>query len=186
LLKVAVETIKEHLNLTSLKKRGDFSMFESDIEEYTEFLHENAAKHEKHHVSRTHLLVDKRDKSILAYMSLVNDNVALTVDEKELAGLPEIPFSTLPAMKIGKLSVDKAAKEKYSGIGSFMINLATVIAYNIDEEHGSACRFITIDADVENNPTVVDFYIKNGFVPNEKVNNKNRITISMRKDIFAE
>jgi len=185
-IKVGINTIIEHLEIKSIKDVADFFMFKNSIEEYTQFLHENAKEHEENHISCTHILLDKRDNFILAYMSLVNDNVALTVDEKELIGLPQIPFSTLPSMKIGKLAVDETANEKYSGIGSFMIEIAKGFAHDIGVYYGSACRFITIDADIENNPTIVDFYIKNGFVPNEKMNNKNRITISMRKDIFAE
>nr|AGS52130.1 hypothetical protein [uncultured bacterium contig00034] len=53
-------------------------------------------------------------------------------------------------------------------------------------DNGIACRFLTIDADIENNPNVVEFYIKNGFVYNERFSNKNRLTISMRKDIFID
>jgi hypothetical protein len=31
----------------------------------------------------------------------------------------------------------------------------------------------------------MEFYRKNGFIPNAEMNSKNRKTISMRKDIFA-
>jgi len=55
-----------------------------------------------------------------------------------------------------------------------------------EEYNGIACRFLTIDADIEHNPNVTEFYIKNGFVPNERLNNKNRVTVSMRKDIFVD
>jgi len=38
---------------------------------------------------------------------------------------------------------------------------------------------------IEHNGTVIEFYQKNGFVPNAEMNVKRNKTISMRKDIFA-
>ena len=48
-----------------------------------------------------------------------------------------------------------------------------------------AARFLTVDADIEHDEGVLAFYEKNGFIPNAEFNNKNRKTISMRKDIYG-
>jgi len=42
----------------------------------------------------------------------------------------------------------------------------------------------SVDADIEHNDTVLRFYEKNGFIPNEEIKGKNRKTISMRRDIL--
>jgi len=118
-------------------------------------------------------------------MSLVADSVQLSKSEKELMDLGIIPFSTFPAIKIGKLAVDKSTKERFYGIGSLMIRLARGFTSNLND-NGIACRFLTIDADVEHNPNVTEFYEKNGFVLNERFNSKKRVTVSMRKDIFID
>jgi hypothetical protein len=47
-----------------------------------------------------------------------------------------------------------------------------------------ACRFLTVDADVEHNKSVLSFYEKNGFLINEALFNKERKNVSMRKDIY--
>jgi hypothetical protein len=47
-----------------------------------------------------------------------------------------------------------------------------------------ACRFLSVDADIEHNADVLSFYKKNKFLVNEELYNKNRKTISMRKDIY--
>jgi ribosomal protein S18 acetylase RimI-like enzyme len=47
-----------------------------------------------------------------------------------------------------------------------------------------ACRFLTVDADIEHNDSVLAFYQKNGFLVNGEMNNKKRNNISMRKDIY--
>ena len=47
-----------------------------------------------------------------------------------------------------------------------------------------AARFLTVDADIEHDKGVLAFYEKNSFIPNAELYNKNRKTISMRKDIY--
>jgi hypothetical protein len=65
-----------------------------------------------------------------------------------------------------------------------MINAAMgkVICCNDDY---CAARFLTVDADIEHDKGVIALYEKNGFVPNAELYNKNRKTVSMRKDIYA-
>jgi hypothetical protein len=43
---------------------------------------------------------------------------------------------------------------------------------------------LPVDADMEHDEGVLAFYRKNGFIPNAELFNKNRKTISMRKDIY--
>ena len=93
-------------------------------------------------------------------------------------------FKASPAMKIAKLAVSHQAQGKYKGLGTYMINSALAIARTCNRQL-FACRFITVDADIEHNGTVIEFYQKNGFVPNAEMNSKRNKTISMRKDIFA-
>jgi hypothetical protein len=65
-------------------------------------------------------------------------------------------------VKIAKLAVSKSSKEKYSGIGSYMINMACHIAHLTNGDRFT-CRFITVDADIENDAGVTEFYTRNGF-----------------------
>ena len=184
-MKQDIMEIEERLTLLPIDKVGAVSHFSNEYAEYNVFLADEAQNYESLSISRTHLLVDVQTEEVLAYMSLVADSVQLTKSEKELVELGLIPFSTFPALKIGKLAVDSKAKTQYYGIGSLMIRLARGFAANLND-NGTACRFLTIDADVENNPNVTEFYIKNGFTLNERLNNKNRLTVSMRKDIFID
>jgi hypothetical protein len=64
-----------------------------------------------------------------------------------------------------------------------MIQLAVEIA-RISNETQFSCRFVTVDADVEHDMGLLDFYTKNGFVSNGDMNNKRSKTINMRKDIL--
>ena len=110
------------------------------------------------------------------------DAIKLTFTEKELHNL-NYPFKTIPAMKIAKLAVDEASAEKYKGLGSFIIETAKSKALACNDDY-CACRFLTVDADIEHDKGVIAFYEKNGFIQNAELYNKNRKTISMRKDIY--
>jgi ribosomal protein S18 acetylase RimI-like enzyme len=86
-------------------------------------------------------------------------------------------------MKIAKLAVSNPVQSKYKGLGSYMINKALALARTCNRQF-LACRFLTVDADIEHDEGVLAFYQKNGFISNVELYNKNRKTISMRKDIY--
>jgi ribosomal protein S18 acetylase RimI-like enzyme len=115
-------------------------------------------------------------------MSLIADAIKLSATEKTLHNL-DYPFKTIPAMKIAKLSVSITCQQKYAGIGSYMLALAVAIARTTNDDR-FACRFITVDADIEHDEGVIAFYTKNGFIPNAEMNNKRSKTINMRKDLY--
>ena len=88
-------------------------------------------------------------------------------------------------MKIAKLAVSTPYKQQFSCIGSTMITFAYGIAITTYMDR-FACRFLTVDADIEHDKGVETFYIKNGFVPNTEMNNKKSKTINMRRDLFRK
>jgi GNAT superfamily N-acetyltransferase len=156
--------------------------FACSVEEYNAYLYKEAARSQNDHVALTWLLRERSTGKIAAYMSLIADAIKLSVSEKELHDL-NYPFKTIPAMKIAKLAVAKEFARKYKGIGSFMLDSARAIARRCND-HYCAARFLTVDADIEHNEGVRAFYEKNGFISNSELSNKNRKTISMRKDLY--
>ena len=134
------------------------------------------------HIALTWLLAERSTGHIAAYMSLIMDAIKLSFTEKELHNL-DYPFKTIPSMKIAKLAVDRRFLEKYKGIGTFMIDSAERLAWACNTAC-CACRFLTVDADIEHSEGVRAFYEKNGFLLNSELYNKNRTTISMRKDLY--
>jgi hypothetical protein len=134
------------------------------------------------HIALTWLLTERSTGKIAAYMSLIMDAIKLSFTEKEHHQL-NYPFKTIPAMKIAKLAVDGSFSKKYKGIGTFMIASAKKIVRACNSAY-CAARFLTVDADIEHDKGVLTFYEKNGFVPNAELFNKNRKTVSMRKDVY--
>lgn len=181
--------IQNNVRLLSIKEIDDVShyLFDSHIKEYNDFL-QIADKFYDLNISKTFLLIHRTTNELLAYMTLSADSIKLTSEEKELHEISKVPYASIPAMKVGKLAVNKEGSEevKRKGYGSFMLEMARAFAFDMNEL-GVACRFITVDADIEYDPNTPIFYEKNGFV--ENLSNKRRNakhTISMRKDIFAD
>lgn len=183
-MKKEINEILENLQLVPFTKGYRIEDFVCEICEYSEFLNRDALNFQELGVSKTHLLINKKNADIIAYMVLVTDSIRLSDIEKTQHNMDVIPFGAFPSLKIGKLAVDKKYQEEYKGIGSLMLEIARGLSHDVNEL-GIACKFITIDADVEHNPSVLSFYTKNGFKFNEKYIKKNKMqTVSMRLDIF--
>jgi hypothetical protein len=157
--------------------------FECRIGEYTDYLREEAIHAQADHVAQTWLLRERESGGIAAYMSIIADAVRLSVAEKELHKL-DYPFKTIPAMKIGKLAVGELFRQKYRGMGTYLVYQAALIATDTINPY-CAARFITVDADIEHDKGVYAFYEKLGFVANAELFNKNRKTVSMRLDLYS-
>ena len=67
-----------------------------------------------------------------------------------------------------------------------IIEIPSFFAFEMNEI-GIACRFVTVDADIEYNSDTPEFYKKNGYVENLSNRSRNaKHTVSMRKDIFSD
>lgn len=184
-----INEIMNEVELQSIMNVNDtlFVDFDSKIPEYNDFL-SVADKYDQWNISRTHFLYHKNTKELLGYMTLSTDSIKLTNDEKMLHNISDVPFASIPALKVGKLAINKNLSNcsKRKGYGSFLLEMARAFAYSLNAS-GIACKFITVDADIEYDEKTTDFYIKNGFVENLANRSRNaRHTVSMRLDIFHE
>jgi GNAT superfamily N-acetyltransferase len=84
---------------------------------------------------------------------------------------------TLPAVKIGRLAVDKQFQS--NGIGSSVLDF---IKGWFTEGNKTGCRFIVIDA--LNKPDTLNFYSKNGFLYLNPKDNKDKTRL-MYFDLFT-
>ena len=137
-------------------------------------------------VTRTFLVLHNVTNELIGYYSLSADTVRLTIDEKIGTDLESVDFMALPALKLGKLAINKSLSEEAQrrGYGSFILDIVNTYAYEM-LDNGVACRFVTVDADIEYYEDTPEFYKKNGFVENQSRKRKSTDkTISMRRDIF--
>ena len=131
-------------------------------------------------------MINKKTKIIVGYFSLATDNIKLTTEEKIDVELDDIPFRSFPAIKLGKLAINKIIPDniKLKGYGSFVLEIIDYYAYQVAEA-GVGCRFITVDADIEYEKNTDKFYLKNGFKYNENYRRNKGQTISMRRDVYG-
>ena len=136
----------------------------------------NEALHEQDlQTSRTHLLLDDDDKTIIAYISLCADAIKLEFDERKEEN---IPYSTAPAIKLARLAVSIQYRGK--GFGRELIEYATYIATKISESCGVV--FLTLDCYEHRK----DFYSHMGFKENivQPIKLKYDSPISMRINLI--
>lgn len=176
------EEISKMSHLVPYSKNYKIDEFDCGIEEYNNFLLNEAKQLGDLGVTQTQLLINNYTGDIMGYFSLCNASIQLKDDEKIQHSMDDVPFNSIPCLKIGKLAVSKNYKDVIKGIGSYLIQLVLGIASELNESSG--CRFIAVDADIESNKTVNEFYEKNDFLINEKLKRPKSKTISMRLDIF--
>ena len=181
-IRISSENAEKYFFLECLVPEKLPTSFKCAIQEYNDYLFNDAIRSYNDHIAKTWLLLEYSTGQIAAYMSLIADAIKLSATEKELHSL-NYPFKTIPAVKIAKLAVSQSFTERYKGIGSFMIEVAISKAIGCNTDY-CAARFLTVDADIEHDKGVTAFYEKNTFISNLELLNKNRKTISMRKDIY--
>ena len=192
-LNLSEEQIEEIVDTVDIypitsEKIGDISQYSFDsgkAEEYTSFIKEDALNLDNLCISKTFVIIHKNTRELVGYFTLSADTVRLTADEK-IGDLREVQFMSLPAIKVGKLAINQSLSKEAQrkGYGSFALEMANSHAYEVLEA-GVACRFITVDADIEYDVSTPLFYEKNGFEYNlSRKRRPSDKTISMRRDIF--
>ncbi|MCJ8343446.1 MAG: hypothetical protein MJH09_11480 [Cetobacterium sp.] len=177
----------QNFQLVKLSKGYRVEDFNCGLEEYNNFLKQEALNIQEKNISKVHLLINKKNGDIVAYFTLSSCAINLSSDEKISHGVDDIIFNSFPCVKIGKLASDLKYSAKYSNIINFLIQIIIGIV-NDSINLGVASRFLIVDADIENNPNINEIYEKNGFKYNEtlrKGKNKKVSTISMRLDMFT-
>lgn len=155
--------VNEFIKLTEDYSILSFScgddIWDKDLDD---FLHNDAKPHYRELMSVTYVLED--NGCTAAFFSLLNDKVSIEdVDSKSQwkkyfqSGLDiRKKFKSYPAIKIGRLAVNKDLQGK--GLGQTLLDY--VKGKYVDDIH-SGCMYITVDAYKKSVP----FYTKNGFRP---------------------
>ncbi|MED1599772.1 hypothetical protein [Alkalihalophilus marmarensis] len=174
------EEILDHVSIEPFNKEFDVNSFDCGISDYNDFLKHDANYYQEKGISSVHLLIHNDSKDIIGYFALLTDAFLLDKEEKGEIEL-EIPFSSVPALKIGKLAVSKNHQEYH--YGSFILFMCLGYAEALHEK-GIACRFLTVDADIEFNEETPRFYESNGFDRNLHRQQKRKKSVSLRYDIY--
>ena len=154
----------EGLSFFQLKENYPIKPFDCEDDDLNDFLFNKALLYQKELLATTFIVEDK--ERTLGYYSVLNDSLQLKEEDfpskskykKFLSHLiphPKRHLKSVPAVKIGRLAVDKSCKGK--GLGKIMIR--TVISNCLRLNDNQACRLITVDAYKQ----AIPFYQRMGF-----------------------
>lgn len=152
------------ISFFQLKENIDIKPFDCDDDDLNEFLFQSAKPYRKEMLATTFIIENKT--RTLAYYSLLSDSFRVEENmfasknqynkfRRKMLSHPKRHLKNIPAIKIGRLAVDKTYREK--GLGRIII--ATIISNCIKTNDDQACRLITVDA----YPKAIPFYQKLGF-----------------------
>jgi ribosomal protein S18 acetylase RimI-like enzyme len=158
-------------SLSKVYKLEDFDCSDPDL---NEFLRMDSFAYQDAQITNVYLLI--YGESVIGFFSLQNDSVKLVLDEKSHAKIIK-PHTEYPAVKIGRLGIDKRYQRK--GLGKLIIQIAIGIVR--EAKRFSACRFLTVDSYFK----AVEFYLSYGFEINRhKEYTSKKHYISLRYDLL--
>ena len=165
----------EKMNKSHLEIIKSFRSYEKDL---VDFLLDDAFDNQEKNISTTYLWFLKETKELVSYVTILADSISLNQYLKQAFVAKNIPYKSLPALKIGRLCVENRFLKK--GIGRLMIFFVYSKVILINKTAG--CRFITLDAkrNPDKNLDSIHFYKKIGF---EILRERNKGTTSMYKDL---
>lgn len=153
-----------NLSLKLLKENHLIKPFDCEDVDLNEFLFEKAILYKKEYLATT-FIIENNERTV-AYYSVLNDSLQVE-DEyfetkssfkrflKKLLSHPKRHLRSFPALKIGRLAIDKSFKGK--GLGTTIVNKLIYDGLELNSSH--ACKLITVDAYAES----LNFYEKLGF-----------------------
>lgn len=152
------------LSFFKLEQETLIKEFDCNDESLNNFLFNKSKPYSLEFLSTTFIIEDKQQT--VAYFSVFNDSLKVEEEEfasknalkrflKNLVSHPKRHLEYFPAIKIGRLAVNKNIKK--SGLGKMMINY--IIDYALKQNEKCACKLITVDAYNQS----LGFYEKMGF-----------------------
>jgi|SRR3989344_2089875 len=150
------------VRIEKLHQDHDISNFQCFEKELVKFLQEDALGNQNKKISVTYLLFLEESNHLVGYITLLNDRIDLTGNLKYYFNQKGILYTSLPALKIGRLAVDDNFLRR--GIGTIMAYFAFEKAETISLKT-AGCRFVTLEAkrNKDNTKDSINFYNKLNF-----------------------
>ena len=154
----------EGLPFFQLKENYPIKSFDCGDDDLNDFLFNKALLYQKELLATTFIV--ENEERTLGYYSVLNDSLQLKEEDfpskskykKFLSYLiphPKRHLKSVPAVKIGRLAIDKT----YKGKGLGMVFIRNIILDCVELNRKIACRLITVDAYKDALP----FYQRLGF-----------------------
>ncbi|MBN2535977.1 MAG: GNAT family N-acetyltransferase [Spirochaetales bacterium] len=144
-----------NINVIPVSKAIINKPFDCGIEELNRYFIQFAFPNDKKNIGKTFVAISPSDLPLGYYTVSMAQILFSELPENLKTGLPRYP---IPAMRIGKLAIDKQYQQK--GIGSLLLRDALLRAVRISSEIAIYC--VLVDA---LNEKAKGFYLKFGFIP---------------------
>lgn len=145
----------EDINFSILCESHNCCEFDCGDCELNGFLVEDALSNQTSNISITRIAL-LGENNLIGYYSILTDSIKKEKIEAR-DRVSEVHYSQYPAIKIGRLAINKGVQR--NGYGRYLLMHALAVSTVISEHVG--CRFITIDS--KNTEQALKFYEKNGF-----------------------
>ena len=142
-----ISYIKENHRFEILSDKHDLSKFNCGVVDLNNFLKYDALNQQDMNLNLTHLVIC--DDEIIGFVSLLTDTIKLkTIEDPGLKNeiKEELNISEnneIPAIKIGRLAIDKKYSKK--GVGSHILRNVLLNILNLSTSK-VGLRFVTVDA----------------------------------------
>ncbi len=133
------QTPYDELQIVPLSERHELTFFNSKSAELNEFLINDALKDQENMTSRTYLCFWR--ETLAGFITLLTDTLEVRMVHQS-EGINDYPYRKYPAIKIGRIAVDRCIER--TGVGRFLLLAAIGKAISISKEIG--CRYITVDS----------------------------------------
>ena len=140
------------LQIVPLTERDRLPSFNSISAELNEFLINDALEDQENMISKTYLSIWK--ENLVGFVTLLTDTIGVQLIH-ESEGVDGYQYTKYPAIKIGRIAVDK--NNERMGVGRFLLLAAIGKSISISKEIG--CRYITVDSKRNS----IGFYKKHNF-----------------------
>ncbi len=157
--------------------RFNIPAFDCIDPDLNEFLKTDCPRYREQRLSHTKVAI--YTSRVVGFIAMLADSISLVDEERKWLILKDIKIQQVPALKVGRLGVDKDFRHK--GIGSALMQYSVAVAFRMNSELGVGCRFITVDAYTES----ISFYERLGFIRSQHKVYKNRKHPNMYYDIVS-
>jgi GNAT superfamily N-acetyltransferase len=159
-----VEENTSNFSLVLLIDAHPIKPFDCEDSDLNEFLFEKAKDFKKEFLATTFLI--ESESRTVAYYSIFHDSLSIEEQDfaskssfkkflKNMVSHPKRHLKSFPALKIGRLGIDKEYKGK--GLGKKIVSYIISETLNLNDKQ--ACKLITVDAYRES----IGFYRNMGF-----------------------
>lgn len=151
--------------------------FDCTDADLNEFLKVDCHHYKNQRLSHTKIAIHAG--RIVGFIAILADSISLIDKERKWLVQKNIKVQQVPALKVGRLGVDKDFHRQ--GVGKALMRYSVAIAFRMSSELGVGCRFLTVDAYTNS----IGFYQGLGFVRSQHKSYKNRKHPNMYYDIVS-